>query len=675
MDISCGEVDPGNESAMDVDEGMDVCSDYETSRLQELLALSVNNTVLDANNSQGSMSNNATSEMGDSANTTVVLNSSFPKQQEGSAPDGLDKSTRFPLGIAKEYNQTINSLNSSKERMKSSLLSSPISNDLRLAGKENMFTNSFDAQLFEFPTETKREGDKFPLDVNEIPSVPGSIPAQSAQAEEEQFTPASDYIFSAADFDCLLSRGSSQAETATVTASAASSSQGTSTDLPRHSVLINFDPLLRRQTIVTSPDNNDTIGNLETTSACLALVDFAQQQQQQQQQQKLHSSFNASPLIPLVETNEFEPIGVLEQEDSSLVSSAVPDAATEQFDQTLTTVESGFIEGVNTPERPQPSETNTLEQTVVEAEVSNGSETIDLENRVPNQTQESCGEHTDHLSLSGGSIEQDFLKSIKSEKQYTQELFTDTSDPVVVQTPEVTLVKPINSAEPLCETIISTDDGEHQQDDVKETTDSTEAAVFLVSQSNSASDAEPEKDIETLVEFAKAPVVSSDDRMAQHEDENVDLAKKNKSEDINIADMEKKMHDVELREENMLKRITEKDKTISKMRKYDRMKKNAVKYKEHEEKLLEKIMKLEESLRAQEQRYEKMKSHAMSQLEIANTKIDEALRNHSQESAKLKAQIKKEELYRISINEQLIQKSKENEELVKICDELISETN
>lgn len=563
------------------------------------------------------------------------------------------------------------------------------------------------------------------------------------------------HIFSAADFDCLLSRGSSQAEIATVTASAASSSQGTSTDLPRHSVLINFDPLLRRQTIITSPDTNDTIGNLETTSACLALVDFAQQQQQQQQlhQQQLQSSFNISPLIPLVETNEIEPIGVLQQEDSSLLSSAVPDVTAEQFDNTLTTVETGYIEGVNTPERKQPAESHTLEQTVGEVEVSNDSVSIALEDRVLDQNQEDSVENTDHLSLSGSSIEQNFLTSIKCEKQYTQQLFTHTSNQVVELTPKLIPVEPINS-EPLCETIISTDDGEHQQDDIKETTDSAEAAVLLVSQSNSASDAKSEKDIETLVEFVRAPVESnvlisfsnmlaeplqekqnstihnmSDDRMAQHEDENVDSAKKNKSEDINIADMEKKMHDVELREENMLKRITEKDKTISKMSnvveayertiaelisekemlirnheleceslkqdneinaqhleslektfsnlymKYDRMKKNAIKYKEHEEKLLEKIMKLEESLRAQEQRYEKMKSHAMSQLEIANTKIDEALRNHSQESAKLKAQIKKEELYRISINEQLIQKSKENEELVKICDELISETN
>uniref|UniRef100_A0A8W7JXD9 Transforming acidic coiled-coil-containing protein C-terminal domain-containing protein n=2 Tax=Anopheles albimanus TaxID=7167 RepID=A0A8W7JXD9_ANOAL len=221
----------------------------------------------------------------------------------------------------------------------------------------------------------------------------------------------------------------------------------------------------------------------------------------------------------------------------------------------------------------------------------------------------------------------------------------------------------------------------------------------------------------------------SDDHAANVQDASHDVEKKCKTDENNFADMEKKMQAVDMREESMLKRITEKDKTICKMSnvveayertiaeliseketlirtheleceslkqdneinaqhleslektfsnlyaKYERMKKNAVEYKEREEKLLNKVLKLEECLKAQEQRYEKMKSHAMSQLEIANTKIDEANRNHSQESAKLKAQIKKEELYRISINEQLIQKSKENEELVKICDELISDTN
>lgn len=40
---------------------------------------------------------------------------------------------------------------------------------------------------------------------------------------------------------------------------------------------------------------------------------------------------------------------------------------------------------------------------------------------------------------------------------------------------------------------------------------------------------------------------------------------------------------------------------------------------------------------------------------------------------KLTAQMKKEEISRQSLMEQLSQKTKENEELVKICDELINQ--
>lgn len=49
-------------------------------------------------------------------------------------------------------------------------------------------------------------------------------------------------------------------------------------------------------------------------------------------------------------------------------------------------------------------------------------------------------------------------------------------------------------------------------------------------------------------------------------------------------------------------------------------------------------------------------------------------RNHQAEVTRLKALLKKEEIARGSINEQLLQKSKENAELVKICDELINGT-
>lgn len=48
------------------------------------------------------------------------------------------------------------------------------------------------------------------------------------------------------------------------------------------------------------------------------------------------------------------------------------------------------------------------------------------------------------------------------------------------------------------------------------------------------------------------------------------------------------------------------------------------------------------------------------------------MKNHSIEITKLKALLKKEEISRLSMNEQLIQKTRENEELMKICDELIN---
>ena len=116
--------------------------------------------------------------------------------------------------------------------------------------------------------------------------------------------------------------------------------------------------------------------------------------------------------------------------------------------------------------------------------------------------------------------------------------------------------------------------------------------------------------------------------------------------------------------------------------------------KEREENIVQDKKALTDSLKMQEARYEKMKSHAMSQLEMyvmrkidhpitksyllilfsANNTLAELNRNHNAEVTKLKALLKKEEISRASVNEQLIQKTKENSELVKICDELINGT-
>lgn len=56
----------------------------------------------------------------------------------------------------------------------------------------------------------------------------------------------------------------------------------------------------------------------------------------------------------------------------------------------------------------------------------------------------------------------------------------------------------------------------------------------------------------------------------------------------------------------------------------------------------------------------------------ANAKLEALNRAHTNETKKLAAQLKKEEISRQSIMEQLTQKTKENAELVKICDELIN---
>lgn len=212
-----------------------------------------------------------------------------------------------------------------------------------------------------------------------------------------------------------------------------------------------------------------------------------------------------------------------------------------------------------------------------------------------------------------------------------------------------------------------------------------------------------------------------------------DLEKKNRNDLLRLDELEKKSGEetarrieIEQREEQLLKKIADKDKAFLKLQnvvaeyekaisemitekenilqqselklkqlrddsdanaqhltsleatfsdlhiKYERTKQVAAELKEREMTLTAEKKALEENLRMQEQRYEKMKNHAVMQLENANAKLEEQNRNHQLEVTKLKALLKKEEISRASIQEQLLQKSKENEELVKICDELIN---
>ncbi|XP_055314286.1 uncharacterized protein LOC129575221 [Sitodiplosis mosellana] len=193
-----------------------------------------------------------------------------------------------------------------------------------------------------------------------------------------------------------------------------------------------------------------------------------------------------------------------------------------------------------------------------------------------------------------------------------------------------------------------------------------------------------------------------------------------------VGDIERKLKEAEAREEALLRRITEKEKALNKMSavvenyektmvemisereqitqnyekqlmqlkterdanfhhltslentfsdlhlKYEKSKQMALEVKDSEAKLIEKLEFSQQQMKLQEQRYDKLKNHALSQLEGANAKLETLTKAHTNEMKKLMAQLKKEEISRLSITEQLAQKTKENDELVKICDELIN---
>ncbi|XP_075222568.1 transforming acidic coiled-coil protein isoform X2 [Lycorma delicatula] len=106
--------------------------------------------------------------------------------------------------------------------------------------------------------------------------------------------------------------------------------------------------------------------------------------------------------------------------------------------------------------------------------------------------------------------------------------------------------------------------------------------------------------------------------------------------------------------------------------KYERSKTVIEGMKNNEDLLKNSLQTYEGTLKKQEDKYNKLRSHAMAQLEKANEELDLIKRNHEAEVAKLKAMVKKSEIRAASLEEALERKKKENTELTQICDELIS---
>ena len=82
---------------------------------------------------------------------------------------------------------------------------------------------------------------------------------------------------------------------------------------------------------------------------------------------------------------------------------------------------------------------------------------------------------------------------------------------------------------------------------------------------------------------------------------------------------------------------------------------------------------MQEALRRDHARYDVLKNDANQKLFSANSKLEELKRSGELNFIKLRAMVKKEESRVKALESDVEKKMKENEELTKICDQLINQ--
>jgi len=107
-------------------------------------------------------------------------------------------------------------------------------------------------------------------------------------------------------------------------------------------------------------------------------------------------------------------------------------------------------------------------------------------------------------------------------------------------------------------------------------------------------------------------------------------------------------------------------------RKYERTREVVGGFKANEDMLKSTVQDLAARHQKAEDRYELLKTHAETKLADANLRLEEVQKGRAGEIAKLQALLRKAEMRVASLERTVEQKSKENDELTKICDELIS---
>ncbi|XP_026760752.1 transforming acidic coiled-coil-containing protein 3-like [Galleria mellonella] len=107
--------------------------------------------------------------------------------------------------------------------------------------------------------------------------------------------------------------------------------------------------------------------------------------------------------------------------------------------------------------------------------------------------------------------------------------------------------------------------------------------------------------------------------------------------------------------------------------KYEKCKSVVMEIKEREKVFQEKISEYEVGIKKYDALYNNLKEVTSDNLNKANETLESVKKNHNAEITKLNAIIKKHEITVASLQESLAQKTRDNEELTRICDQLINE--
>ncbi|KAM3962433.1 uncharacterized protein ACR2FA_003335 [Aphomia sociella] len=107
--------------------------------------------------------------------------------------------------------------------------------------------------------------------------------------------------------------------------------------------------------------------------------------------------------------------------------------------------------------------------------------------------------------------------------------------------------------------------------------------------------------------------------------------------------------------------------------KYEKCKSVILEVKEREKMFQQKITEYEAGIKKYDSLYNNLKEVTSDNLTKANETLETVKKNHNVEITKLNAIIKKHEITIASLQESLVQKTRDNEELTRICDQLINE--